>query len=429
MPRPIRHFVTAALLLLVSPVIPAAASEEWDTLWPQWRGPHRDGRAGGDMWPNNLDCLRAEWRVELGKGYPGPIVAADRVFVAETSGDNEIVRALDRQTGRELWRAAWPGTWKVPFFAASNGSWIRSTPAFDGETLFVGGIREVLVALDADTGKERWRVDFPQRFGTEPPHFGFASSPLVVGDVLYVQAANSVVKLDKRNGETLWRRLEDDGKISESGAFASPVLASLAGREQLVVQSRTTLYGVDPDNGDILWSQPVPHFRGMNILTPTVWRDSVFTSSYRNGSFQFGIESTADGFDVSETWKHKIHGYMSSPIVIDDHAYIHLQNQRFACLNLATGEGCWTSQPFGKYWSMATQGDKILALDERGELHLIRAHPAALDVLDSQEIASSETWGHLAVSADQIFIRELEGIAAYRWCSESTAAAPPTTAP
>ena len=182
----------AATVALVT-VFPASA-ESWDELWPHWRGPHRDGRAGGEAWPRNLSCFEPMWRVELGKGYPGPIVAPDRVFVAESEDGQEIVRALDRAGGRELWRASWPGSWKVPFFAAKNGSWVRSTPAFDGESLYVGGIREVLVKLDAGTGEERWRVDFPARFGTGVPDFGFASSPLVAGEHLYVQAANSIVK-------------------------------------------------------------------------------------------------------------------------------------------------------------------------------------------------------------------------------------------
>ncbi|MEM7583349.1 MAG: PQQ-binding-like beta-propeller repeat protein [Acidobacteriota bacterium] len=427
MPKTRRKILIAILLLLlVSPTLPAA---DWEDTWPQWRGPHRDGRAGGPAWPDGLGGLRAEWRVELGKGYPGPIVAADRVFVAETLGENEIVRALDRTTGRELWQASWPGTWKVPFFAAANGSWIRSTPAFDGETLYVGGIREVLVALDAADGSERWRVDFPARYGTKPPDFGFASSPMVVGEHLYIQAANSLVKVNKSDGATVWRSLAGSGDIMESGAFSSPVLASLAGREQLVVQSRTTLYGVDPETGEELWSQQVPHFRGMNILTPTVFGDSVFTSSYRNGSFRFAVQAGDESFQVSELWKHKVQAYMSSPIVIDGHAYMHLQNQRFACLNLESGEGCWTSKPFGKYWSMATQGDKILALDEEGELLLIRADPTALQILDQKEIASAETWGHLAVSGDQIFIRELEAIAAYRWSEAAAPSATVTSAP
>lgn len=405
--------IAASVLILLSTAPLAAA----DDLWTQWRGPHRDGSVGGDSWPDNLECLEPMWRVELGHGYPGPIVTADRVFVAETSDKEiELVRALDRKSGRELWRAEWQGSWKVPFFAAKNGSWIRATPAWDGKNLYVGGIREVLVSLDGVTGEERWRLNFPIHFGTDVPHFGFSSSPLIDGDHLYVQAANSLIKLDKENGKILWRSLQGDGDIGVSGAFSSPLLATLAGRRQLVVQTRLELYGVALEDGAVLWSQPVPHFRGMNILTPMVDGDTVFTSSYRQGSFLFRIAATGNGFTVEELWRHKAQAYMSSPILIDGHAYLHLGNQRLTCLDLKAGEDRWSSQPFGKYWSKAAQGDKILALDERGELHLVRANPEKLEILDSRSVSEEETWGHLAISGQEIFVRELKAIAAYRWC-------------
>ena len=90
------------------------------------------------------------------------------------------------------------------------------------------------------------------------------------------------------------------------------------------------------------------------------------------------------------------------------------------CLDLEAGEDRWTSKPFGKYWSKAVQGDKILALDERGELHLVRAHPENFEILGSRTVSEAETWGHLAISGDEIFVRELEAIAAYRWCHGET---------
>src|SRR5262245_19793209 len=77
--------------------------------WPQWRGPTRDGHVTGPAWPADLKGLKRLWRVELGPSYSGPVVVADRVFVAETHDwKDEIVRALDRKTGKELWRARWP---------------------------------------------------------------------------------------------------------------------------------------------------------------------------------------------------------------------------------------------------------------------------------------------------------------------------------
>ena len=235
--------LAASFLLTASPgaTRPLVAAEQAEAQpWSQWRGPSRDGSVGGVDWPDNLDGLDRVWRVELGKGYPGPIVFGDKVFVVGTvDDDTEVVLALDRATGRELWRASWPGSGSVPFFAKQRGEWIRSTPAHDGEALYVGGMEEVLVKLNADTGEEIWRVDFPARFATKTPAFGFASSPVIEGDAVYVQAANSLVKLDRASGETIWRALESSGGMMSSGAFSSPILATIAGRSQLVCRRDT----------------------------------------------------------------------------------------------------------------------------------------------------------------------------------------------
>jgi outer membrane protein assembly factor BamB len=393
-----------------------AGSADSGPIWSQWRGPHRDGRVPGPGWPDSLESLSPSWTVPLGKGYPGPIVARDRVFVFETVDRSTVaVRALNRSTGDEIWRVDWQATGSVPFFAQANGDWVRSTPSFDGKTLYVGDMMEVLVALDAATGRERWRVDIPERFGSEIPPFGFASSPLVDEDYLYVQAANSVLKLDKGTGETVWRTLRSPQDMVANGAFSSPIIATLGGKRQLVVLTRLALHGVDLESGAVLWSHAVPNFRGMNILTPTVHGDSVFTSPYKNGSFLYTVRLGSDGFAVEETWNQKASGYMSSPVVIDDHVYIHLGNGRLDCIDLDSGESRWRSKPLGRYWSMAWQGDKILALSESGTLYLLRANPDAFELLDSAEVSGKETWGHLAVDGDEIFVRSLKGITAYRW--------------
>jgi outer membrane protein assembly factor BamB len=387
-----------------------------DPGWPQFRGPERTGAAPGAPWPGQLKELRQLWQVKLDKGYPGPIVDASRVYVAETAtSETEIVRALDRKTGKELWRASWPGKHSVPFFAKKNGDWIRATPAFDGQTLFVAGMEEVLVALDAATGKEKWRVDFPKRYNVAKPDFGFSSSPLLDGDSLIVQAANSVIRLNKKTGATEWRALPREADIMDSGAFSSPTIASLHGRRQLLVQSRTNLYGLDPATGAVLWQQEVPHYRGMNILMPTVWGNRIFTSSYRMDSYLFEIGANGGKFESKELWRNKAKGYMSTPILLDGYVYLHLANQRFTCIDLRTGETKWTTEPYGMYWSMALRDGKILALDERGQLLLIKANPERFELLDTREISNSPTWAHIAVAGGEIFVRELNAITAYQW--------------
>ena len=404
-----------ALCILCVPGIAMAESAD-STTWPQWRGPDRDGIVATDQaWPDDLSGIRQTWRIELGPGYSGPIVAADRVFVAETYKKKyEIVRALDRASGKELWKANLRGSMSVPFFAKSNGDWIRSTPAYDGESLFVGGMRDVLICLDAETGSKKWRVDFCKRYDTDLPGFGLVCSPMLDGDALYVQAGMSFCRLDKQTGKTIWRTLVNESAMMSS-AFSSPIKTTLGGREQIVVQTRQELCGVDPDTGEVLWSTVVPSYRGMNILTPAVYRDGIFTSTHRNATFFYKVSADDQTFSVDEAWKHSAQGYMSSPVIVGDYAYCHLGNGRAACFDLRTGKEAWRSRPFGKYWSMVTDREKILALDERGDLVLLRANPEKLEVLDKKRISDQECWGHIAIAGNEIFVRELNAVSAFSW--------------
>jgi outer membrane protein assembly factor BamB len=396
---------------------PSPAAEPKPAVWGQWRGPTRDGQCKGPAWPDRLSdgSLKLLWRVSLDPSYSGPIVADNLVFTTATRNqESEVVYALDRKTGKQCWRVEWKGAMTVPFFAASNGSWIRATPAYDGQALFVAGMRDVLVCLDAQSGQERWRVDFVKKLGSPLPAFGFVSSPLVEDDALYVQAGASVMKLKKATGDIIWRTLKTNDAMM-SGAFSSPVLADLAGRRQLLVQTRQELAGVDPATGKVLWRQVVPSFRGMNILTPVVFGDAVFTSSYQNNSWLFTISRDNERYTVEEKWSTNAQGYMSTPVVIDGHAYLHLQTQRFTCIDLKTGERTWTSKAFGKYCSLVARRDRILALDQRGILLLIKANPKKFELLDEQKISDDETWAHLAVSGNELYVRELHALAAYRW--------------
>ena len=389
-----------------------------DLSWPEWRGPTRDGMVkDGAPWPKKISKkkLKLSWRKKIAKGYPGPIVSENLVFTVETKGKNEIARAFDRTSGEQKWESQWPGSMSVPFFAWKNGSWVRSTPAYDGKNLYVGGMRDFLVCLDAQSGEQKWSVDFMKRYKAPLPAFGFVCSPMIVGEHLYVQAGAGFVKLYKETGESVWRVLDDKGGMYGS-AFSSPTMAKLGGTEQIVVQTRTDLTGVEPDNGKVLWKKPIKAFRGMNILTPTIFGNSVFTSSYGGKSLLFDLAKGSDGFAINQKWENKQEGYMSGPIVIGDYCYIHLRKQRMTCLDMKSGETKWiSSESFGKYMSMVSNGKEILALDEDGTLYLIEANPEKLVIKEQRTISDSPSWAHLTVSVNQLFVRELEAIACYQW--------------
>ncbi len=387
--------------------------------WPQWRGPMRSGMVDGKMlWPDSLDNARLKlmWRAELGEGYPGPVVSTGKVFTVETlSKETEIVRAFDRFTGKQIWERSWAGSMKVPFFSAKNGSWVRSTPAYDEGRLYVAGMRDVLVCLKTDDGTELWRVDFTKQLGTPLPDFGFVCSPLVVGDAVYVQAGAGFIKLDKKTGAILWRTLADRGGMFGS-AFSSPIYAELCGVKQLIVQTRTSLAGVNPADGTVLWEQNVKAFRGMNIQTPIAVGDTLFSSSYGGASILFDLSRKGEAFTLSETWRDKrSQGYMSTPVVIGEKIYFHRRDQRFSCLDPQTKAIQWKSPVHGQYCSLASNGTRILALNQKGELLLIDADPEQFKLLDRRKISEQDTWGHIAVAGNQVFVRELKALSVFRW--------------
>jgi outer membrane protein assembly factor BamB len=403
------------LLLLPMLCSSLMAAESWD----QWRGPNRDGRISGAKWPAGLDeaRLKKRWQLPLGPSYSGPVMNAERVFITETvDKKREQVTALRRSDGSVVWKRDWEGAMSVPFFARSNGDWIRATPALDGDTLYVAGMRDVLVALNSTDGSERWRLDFVKRFGADLPTFGFVSSPLIDGDSVYVQAGGGVARLRKADGQVVWHGARDGGGMMGS-AFGSPVILTLAGKRQLVVQARTRLFGVALEDGAELWSLPVESFRGMNILTPTfAGKDRLFTAAYGGKTLGIDIRSENGGFRAVPAWEFKAQGYMTSPIIHEGHAYLQLRSQRALCIELATGAEKWTtSESFGKYWSMVAQSDRILALDERGELILFKATPEKFDVLSRRKVAESDAWAHLAVDGSELYIRELKALSVWDW--------------
>lgn len=416
-------FITTVVLgaspIPVGPVNTPPSGQTQPGSWTQWRGPSRDGMVAGSSWPESLDARRLtlQWRADIAEGYSGPIVSSDRVFTVETkSRRHEIVRAFERHSGKELWATKWAGAGRVPFFAARNGSWVRSTPAFDGERLYVGGMRDVLVCLDARTGKEVWRLDFVKQFETPLPNFGFVSSPVVMGDSVYVQAGASFVRLEKRTGKVVWRTLKDAGGMYGS-AFSSACPATLAGRRQILVQTRGLLAGIDEKDGKVLWSHPIKAFRGMNILTPVTVGDRIFTSSYGGGAVALDIKQKTDGKLTAETaWKNAVQAYMCTPVVISGHAYLLLRNKRLTCIDLSTGRETWPEpQRFGQYMSLVSDGRLILGLDQRGELILFKANPSKFELVGRRKVAKQETWAHIAVAGDQLFVRELKAISCWRW--------------
>jgi outer membrane protein assembly factor BamB len=408
------------LALLLDFAAAPAAAQDLRQMWPQWRGPTRDSRYHGEPWPDSIagDRIAPLWRVEgLGPSYSGAIVTDALVYTTATvEARDEVVTAHDRKTGERRWEARWPGSMTVKPVGAAAGDWIKATPAYDGRSLYVAGMRDVLVCLDAATGEERWRVDFMERYNNPIPELGFICSPMVIGDSVYVQAADSLVCVDKETGESRWRVLIRDAL--GHGAYSSPEFAVFHGRPQVLVATIPAIHGVDPVTGEILWRAEIDSQVAGCVLAPIPYRDSIFTSSRASRTGLYKVEMNGpEGSIVTKTWSNRVTIYLSNPVIVGDYAYAHLRNRRMTCIDLRTGEDKWITPPdYDDYMSTIVQGDRLLTLSNAGVLRLIRANPEEFELLESRAMSEdAQTWGHLALAGREMFIREQDALAAYVW--------------
>ena len=192
-------------LVLSAILIALAAAAATATDWPQWRGPTRDGFVGAALpaeWPA---ALKKRWETPVGAGHASPVVSGDRVVVIAREGDQEIVRALDVSSGKEIWRAAYPAPFIVNPAARAHGPGPKSTPAIAGGRVFTFGIGGILSAFDLASGKLIWRLPAPAAL----PDYGATTSPLVDGTSVIVHVGGfengALTSFDAATGPPRWR--------------------------------------------------------------------------------------------------------------------------------------------------------------------------------------------------------------------------------
>jgi len=392
--------------------------------WNQWRGPNRDGHVDAQDWPERVsgDSFSLQWSHPLKESYSSPVLDDTLVYTTE-SVDDQTERALayNRLSGELVWSTSWTGGMKVPFFARANGSWIRSTPLLYGDRLYVMGMQETLISLDAESGNILWKLSAPQILKTPDPKFGGVSSPLIAGEALYVQAGGGVIKVDIDTGKLIWSSGVSSDSMNSS-PFSSPMLFDLYGQTQLVILERTRLCGVELESGKHLWTKEVPASRGMNILTPTQVGNRLLTATYGGKTHLFEPSISDSGaWSVKEQWQYKFQGYMSSPVVVEGYAYLHGRSGRMICMDLESGALKWTSsKSFGKYCSQVANGSKMLCLSNDGMLRLIEINPFKCVVLDQHRVSNEETWAHVAVSGRDVIIRSLNALSLHKWEDSET---------
>ncbi len=211
--------IASTAILMLAQGGPVAADD-----WSGWMGSERDGvyRETGIVDEIPAAGLKIKWRKPASVGYAGPAAANGRVFVFDYQTESgkafndpgqrvnlkgkERLRALDADTGEQLWEHAYDCPYSVSYPAGP-----RCTPTVDGDFVYTLGSEGDLKCLQASDGQELWSRQFKRDFAAEVPVWGFTSHPLVAGDLLYCMvggAGQGVVAFDKKSGEVRWKALD-----------------------------------------------------------------------------------------------------------------------------------------------------------------------------------------------------------------------------
>jgi outer membrane protein assembly factor BamB len=326
----------------------------------------------------------------------------------------EVFLALDADTGTELW--ARPVGPSPPGRGAGNGDGPRSTPAVDGEFVYVLNAYVSLFCLRASDGGIVWERDLFEEFGGELPDFEAAASPLVVGDLVLVNgpaggAGQKFFGLAKIDGRTVWER--PSAKLTHS----TPVLTTLHGARQAVFFTAGGAVAMIPESGEELWRYPY-NVSVPTAIAPVIAEDTIYHSAgYSTGARAARITKSGLAFRATELWRKRdeLINFWSTPVYHQGHLYglyghDYGVSAPLKCVELATGVEKWSQPNFGPGQVLLVDGT-ILLLTADGRLILVAPTPDRYQELARFKALSGTCWNAPAISQGRIYARSIkEGV-------------------
>ena len=404
----------AAPATMTPPADPVAAATAPE--WPGFRGPRRDSIVRGVR--INADWSSAApvkmWQRPIGPGWSSFAVHGDLLYTQEQRGEDETVACYRVSTGEPVWRHRDP----VRFWESNAGAGPRATPTLSNGRVYAFGATGILNALDARTGAVVWSRNVATDLSRGVPDWGFASSPLVIDDLVIVAASGSLTAYDLATGKPRWvgpRQL---------GSYSSPHRVTIDGVTQILLLSGTGVASVAPANGTLLWDHQWAG--GTTIIQPAVTDDGdILINSIAMtggaGTRRLAVAHAADKWTVEERWtSNGLKPYFNDFVVHKGHAF-GFDGNILSCIDLADGKRKWKGGRYGNgQLVLLPDQDLLLVLSEDGELALVSATPDQYKELARLPGIEGKTWNHPAVVGNVLLIRNGEQMAAFRLAPERT---------
>jgi outer membrane protein assembly factor BamB len=384
--------------------------------WPQWRGPALNGLSNEKnlpvKWTTEENVI---WKVAM-PGFSGstPIIWRDRVFLNVAEGDNLALWCIDKSKGEILWKKLLGGG-NVKMRKQNMSS---PSPVTDGRSVYVMTGTGMLKGFDFN-GKELWSRDIQKDYGNFGLNWGYASSPLLFEDSLYVQVLHGmktddpsyVMRIDKKNGKTLWKVDRPTNAIKESpDSYTTPGLLRYGKTAEIVITGGDCVTGHDPATGQELWRA-----NGLNpdnnpfyriVASPIIFNEIIYVPTRVKPLLALKAGGRGDITSSHLLWS-TVNG-PDVPTPVTDGKYFYVVNDRgiMWCLDAKTGAEVYGQQRIkpGTYSGSPVLADgKIYVTNEDGLTSVVAAGPK-FEVLAENPL-NDYTLSSPAISDGKIFIR------------------------
>lgn len=384
--------------------------------WPQWRGPNLNGVSNEKNLP--LSWTTEEniaWKLSMpGLSGSTPIIWRDRIFLNVAEGDDLFLWCVDRTKGALLWkRPLGSGNVKMQKQNMSSPS-----PVTDGKNVWVMTGTGIFKGFDF-AGKEIWSRDIQKDYGQFGLNWGYASSPLLFEDALYIPVLHGmktddpsyVMRIDKKTGKTVWRVERPTNAIRESpDSYTTPALLRHGKNVEIVITGGDCVTGHDPATGKELWRanglnpENNPFYR--IVASPIVYNDIIYAPTRVKPLLAFKVGGRGDITSSHLLWSTQNGPDVPTPVT--DGKYFYIVNDRgiMWCLDARTGEEIYAQQRItpGTYSASPVLADgKIYVTNEDGLTTVVKAGPK-FEVLAENPL-NDYCLSSPAISDSQIFLR------------------------
>ncbi len=387
--------------------------KEGSEAWPGFRGAGRDSVVRGPRIATDWSSTGPQelWKRPVGPGWGSFAIAGDLLFTQEQRGEEEIIAAYRAATGDLVWSHQD----KARFWEAMAGAGPRATPSVQDGRLFALGATGILNALDAATGSSLWSRDIATDSGAPLPDWGFASSPLLVDDLVVVVSGaaggKGVAAYDLETGEPRW--FGPTGPLTYSSAH----LATLAGVRQLLVLSNEGATALQPEDGSLLWEHTWPMTGGARVTQPAITPDGavLIGTSFGLGTRSISVEHRGGNWQTTERWTAKgLKPYYNDIVLHRGHAY-GFDGRILACVRLEDGERLWKGGRYGNgQVLLLPEQDLLVVLTDRGDVALVQASPDGFTELARFDAIEGKTWNHPVLVDGILYVRNAEEMAAFK---------------